>query len=106
MRRVAAGLLACSGIFFIESIEANDRAQSTRTTQMIVSVRLVSACGASVSTDGGTPPRDLDRLAQVSCPGNVPYRITVPGGTAGVPDDAQSASADGIALPYTISVEF
>lgn len=106
MRRVAAGLLAFSGIAFIGSIEANDRVRSTRASQMIVSVGLVSACGASVSGGGGTSTLDPNRLAQVNCPSSVPYRVTVAGDPTGEPTDAQVASGDGTAVPYTISVEF
>ena len=106
MRRAAAILVVCSAALFSPPIEAGESQRASRSAQLSVAVRLVSACSVSVSVDGLLSGSDLDRLALLSCPSSVSYRATVAGDPSGTSAaDAVAPSADPTAQ-YTVSVEF
>lgn len=106
MPRVASILVVGTAALLSTPIDAGEPQRSSRNSQLSVAVRLVSSCNASVSVESLGSGSNLDRMAQVSCSMEVPYRITVasePSAESTV--DTVGPGADSTAQ-HTVSIDF
>jgi len=106
MRRVAAILMVCSVAAFNPPMEAGEPQRSSRSSQMSVAVRFVSACSASVSVESLRSGSDYDAVVQSSCPGLVSHQVTFAGDPSGASAADAVAPDDDPTAQHTIRVEF